>query len=72
MGPWSRFPDNNAPVAQLDRVLASEAKGCEFKSRRAHYYRAASEVPTTSINIIMESRDPDDSIIEIVYNDHRD
>ena len=25
-----------APVAQLDRVLVSEAKGREFESRRAH------------------------------------
>ena len=25
------------PVAQLDRALASEAKGCRFDSRRAHY-----------------------------------
>ncbi|GAO36497.1 hypothetical protein SCT_1904 [Sulfuricella sp. T08] len=28
------FP--NAPVAQLDRVLVSEAKGRAFESRRAH------------------------------------
>ena len=27
-----------APVAQLDRVLASEAKGCGFKSRQAQFY----------------------------------
>ena len=26
----------NVPVAQLDRALASEAKGCRFKSRRAY------------------------------------
>jgi hypothetical protein len=26
-----------APVAQLDRVLVSEAKGREFESRRAHH-----------------------------------
>ena len=24
------------PVAQLDRVLASDAKGCEFEPRRVH------------------------------------
>jgi hypothetical protein len=27
-----------APVAQLDRVLVSEAKGRGFDSRRAHQY----------------------------------
>jgi hypothetical protein len=27
----------NAPVAQLDRVSASEAEGRGFESRRAHY-----------------------------------
>ena len=27
----------NAPVAQLDRVLVSEAKGRGFDSRRAHH-----------------------------------
>ena len=27
-----------APVAQLDRALASEAKGRAFESRRAHQY----------------------------------
>ena len=25
------------PVAQLDRVLASEAKGCAFESRRGYF-----------------------------------
>ena len=25
------------PVAQLDRVLASEAEGCEFEPHRAHH-----------------------------------
>ena len=29
--------DNNGPVAQLDSVSASEAEGCEFEPRRAHY-----------------------------------
>jgi hypothetical protein len=29
----------NAPVAQLDRVSASEAEGRGFESRRAHSYR---------------------------------
>ncbi len=28
--------DYKAPVAQLDRVLVSEAKGLAFESRRAH------------------------------------
>ena len=28
------MPSNKVPVAQLDRVLASEAKGCRFESRR--------------------------------------
>ena len=27
-----------APVAQLDRALASGAKGCGFKSRRAYHF----------------------------------
>ena len=31
--------DNNGPVAQLDSVSASEAEGCEFEPRQAHYYR---------------------------------
>ena len=31
---YSRKPA--APVAQLDRALASEAKGCGFDPRRAH------------------------------------
>lgn len=26
----------HVPVAQLDRVLASEAEGCEFEPHRAH------------------------------------
>ena len=29
--------DYKAPVAQLDRVLVSEAKGRGFDSRRAHH-----------------------------------
>jgi hypothetical protein len=29
--------ENKAPVAQLDRVLVSEAKGRGFDSRRAHH-----------------------------------
>jgi hypothetical protein len=29
----------NAPVAQLDRVSASEAEGRGFESRRAHSHR---------------------------------
>ena len=37
-----RKPDKlrprSAPVAQLDRVLASEAKGRWFKSTRAHQF----------------------------------
>ena len=28
----------DAPVAQLDRALVSEAEGCGFKSRRAHHF----------------------------------
>ena len=39
--PWIAVKDNpelvNAPVAQLDRVLASEAKGREFESRQARH-----------------------------------
>ena len=31
--------DKNGPVAQLDSVSASEAEGCEFEPRRAHFYR---------------------------------
>ena len=31
--------DNNEPVAQLDSVSASEAEGCEFEPRQAHYCR---------------------------------
>jgi putative endonuclease len=31
--------DNNGPVAQLDSVSASEAEGCEFEPRQAHYCR---------------------------------
>ena len=30
--------DYKAPVAQLDRVLVSEAKGRGFDSRRAHQF----------------------------------
>ena len=30
------MPNSCAPVAQLDRVLVSEAKGRGFDSRRAH------------------------------------
>jgi putative endonuclease len=29
--------DKNGPVAQLDSVSASEAEGCEFEPRRAHF-----------------------------------
>ena len=29
-----RHIKNYVPVAQLDRVLASDAKGCEFEPRR--------------------------------------
>ena len=29
--------DHNGPVAQLDSVSASEAEGCEFEPRQAHY-----------------------------------
>ena len=28
---------NFVPVAQLDRALASEAKGCRFESRRGRF-----------------------------------
>lgn len=28
---------NYVPVAQLDRVLASDAKGCEFEPRRVRH-----------------------------------
>ncbi len=31
-------PYLSAPVAQLDRALASEARGREFESRRAHQF----------------------------------
>jgi hypothetical protein len=31
----------NAPVAQLDRVLASEARGHRFESCRARHYRSS-------------------------------
>ena len=30
----NNMPVMNVPVAQLDRVLASDAKGCEFEPRR--------------------------------------
>ena len=33
------FAPHIAPVAQLDRALASEAKGYGFDPRRAHFYR---------------------------------
>lgn len=33
----------HVPVAQLDRVLASDAKGCEFKPRRAHHLKRLSK-----------------------------
>lgn len=29
----------HVPVAQLDRVLASEAEGCEFEPHRAHHIK---------------------------------
>jgi hypothetical protein len=31
------------PVAQLDRALASEAKGCRFKSRRGRFAKGKIE-----------------------------
>ena len=31
------FPVSQAFVAQLDSALASEAEGCGFEPRRAHY-----------------------------------
>ncbi len=34
-----------ALVAQLDRALASEAKGCGFESRRAHHLFLRNHVP---------------------------
>lgn len=30
------YLSETVPVAQLDRVLASEAEGCEFEPHRAH------------------------------------
>ncbi len=33
----SRFREHDASVAQLDRVLPSEGRGFEFKSRRMHF-----------------------------------
>ena len=33
----------NAPVAQLDRVSASEAEGRGFESRRAHQFKKSSK-----------------------------
>ena len=33
-----RFLHNNAPIAQLDRVLDYESKGCKFDSCWAHVY----------------------------------
>ncbi len=33
--------DSRAPVAQLDRALASEAKGQRFESSRAHHRRSS-------------------------------
>ena len=38
--PHSEFRIGNAPVAQLDRALASEAKGRGSESRRAHHNTA--------------------------------
>ncbi len=32
------MPANQAPVAQMDRVLASEARGRGFESRRARHF----------------------------------
>ncbi len=31
------IPPSNVPVAQLDRALPSEGRGCRFNSRRAHH-----------------------------------
>jgi hypothetical protein len=31
--------NHTAPVAQLDRVTASEAVGCAFEPRRAHFFQ---------------------------------
>ena len=31
------YLSETVPVAQLDRVLASEAEGCGFELRRAHH-----------------------------------
>ena len=35
--PFSRSRKYDAPVAQLDRVVDFESKGCRFKSCRAHF-----------------------------------
>src|ERR1043166_3164833 len=40
LGSTTRFP-SSAPVAQLDRALASGAKGCGFDPRRVHTTRAS-------------------------------
>ena len=37
---------NYVPVAQLDRVLASDAKGCEFEPRRVRQYSHMKERAT--------------------------
>lgn len=44
--------DRLAPVAQLDRVFASEAKGRAFESRRAHHFQRNRPI-RSPINICM-------------------
>jgi hypothetical protein len=39
----------NAPVAQLDRVSASEAEGPEFESRRAHHFFRRPNIPFAGV-----------------------
>ena len=38
---YANFPPKYVPVAQLDRVLASDAKGCEFEPRRVRHKNIA-------------------------------
>ena len=40
---WVRIPRKNAPVAQLDRVSASEAEGHRFESCRVRHFFSKSQ-----------------------------
>ena len=66
------FRVSRAPVAQLDRALASGAKGCGFDPRRAHFlqkFSRSQRFPLAqrfdSVEQILFARDASDLVAQL-------